>query len=105
MNIGEFRHRIKLLKEERYKDEGGDWVIGIKEVASLWAKVTNIHGREFFAAATLHQERTLLFTIRYFPDVDEDMYIQFRGRNCDIKFIDNIKYRNEYLEIRALMQD
>lgn len=35
------------------------------------------------------------------PDIDEKTNIWFDGRGYNIGFIDNVKYRNEYLEIKA----
>lgn len=105
MNIGEFRHRIKVLKEEIVEDEiGNQWLESV-EIADLWAKVSNLHGTEYFAAASIQLEKMLVFTTRYKEWLDETMCILFQGKNYDIKFVDNIKYRNKYLEIRALLSD
>ena len=59
--------------------------------------------REFFAASAVQLEKMVLFTIRYIPDLDETMHIMFRGDKYNINFIDNIKYKNKYLEIKALL--
>jgi len=47
-------------------------------------------------------EKMLLFTVRFYPGLHEGMQIRFQGDLYDIKFIDNIKYKNKYLEIKAL---
>ena len=104
MNIGEFRHRIKILKEEVVEDDIGNQYKETVEIASLWAKVSNLHGREYFAAAYIQLEKMLVFTTRYKEGLDETMRIRFQGNDYDIQFIDNIKYRNEYLEIKALLK-
>lgn len=99
--IGDLRHRITLMTFEVVEDEWfnqyEEWV----EIAHLWAKVTNLHGSEYFAAATVQMEKMLLFTIRYTEGIDETMLIRFQDRDYDIQFIDNIKYRNKYMEIKA----
>ena len=105
MNIGKFRHRIRILKKELVVDEIGDTVEKIIEVATLWAKVSNLHGREYFTALYVQREKTLIFTTRYKEGLDETMFLEFQGKDYDIKFIDNIKYKNEYLEIQALIKD
>lgn len=105
MNIGKFRHKIRILKKEWVTDEIGDMVEKIVEVATLWAKVSNLHGREYFAALSVQLEKTLIFTTRYKEGLDETMIIEFQGKDYDINFIDNIKYKNEYLEIQALLKN
>ena len=101
-NAGELRHRITLQKFATTTDADGfvvqDWV----DVATVWAAVENLHGREYWEAATVQAENTLKFTIRYRPDVTNDMRIVFRGQTYEITAIDNIKYRNEFLEIKAV---
>ena len=105
MNIGEFRHRIVVMEYVVYEDE---WLNPIKEwreVARLWAKVSNIYGKEYFAAASVHLERTVVFTTRYKDGLDESMIIRFQGKDYNIQFIDNVKYRNKYMEIKTLLKE
>jgi len=47
----------------------------------------------------------LVFTTRYREGLDESMRIRFQGRDYDIKFVDNIKYQNRYMEIKAMLMD
>jgi SPP1 family predicted phage head-tail adaptor len=42
------------------------------------------------------------FTIRYLEGVDTTMRILFTGKQYNITAIDNIKYQNRYMEIKAL---
>lgn len=39
--------------------------------------------------------------MHYRPDIGKKTNIWFDGRGYNIGFIDNVKYRNEYLEIKA----
>ncbi|MPM82178.1 hypothetical protein SDC9_129239 [bioreactor metagenome] len=71
----------------------------------LWAAVTNLHGREYFAAAVVKAENTVKFTIRYAEGIDESMRILFKGKQYDISSIDNIKYANKFIEIKAMEVD
>lgn len=104
MNIGEFRHRIIISKLYLYQDEYDNEIEEWREIARPWAKVSNIYGKEYFAAASVHLEKMLIFTIRYKAGLDEEMQIRFQGKDYNIQFIDNIKYRNKYLEIKALLK-
>ena len=103
MKIGELRHRVGVLEFVTYYDEWEnqrkEWI----EVEQVWAKVSNLHGREYFAAATIQLEKTLVFTVRYKEGLDESMRLRFQGKSYDIQFVDNIKYRNKFMEIKALL--
>lgn len=70
---------------------------------STWAKVTNIHGGEYFFAAAVHLEKDVSFVIRYRSDISEKWNIKFRGQKYNIQFIDNVKYGDQYLEIKATL--
>lgn len=105
MNIGEFRHRIRLLKLEFIQNDIGVYIEEWVEVANLWARVSNLYGKEYFAAASIQLEKMLIFTTRYKEGLDENMGIRFQGNTYDIKFVDNIKYKNKYLEIKALLRN
>lgn len=102
MEIGELRHRITLQKFSITTNENGfeveDWV----EIKTVWAAVTNLMGKEFFEAAAVQAEKTVKFTIRYIGGIDESMRIMFKDKIYNITFIDNIKYRNKFIEIKAL---
>ncbi len=99
--IGDLRHRITLQKEIAITDTDGftkrDW----QDFTTVWAAVENLHGREYWEAAAVQMENTVKFTIRYRNDITNDMRIRFRNRYFEIISIDNIKHRNEFIEIKA----
>lgn len=101
MNPGLLRHRITLQKFMVITDPDGFITQQWQDVATVWAAVENLHGREYWEAASVQAENTVKFTIRYRPDVDQTMRIVFRGKIYNIISVDNIKYRNEYIEIKA----
>ncbi|MBP2028697.1 SPP1 family predicted phage head-tail adaptor [Acetoanaerobium pronyense] len=102
MNIGEFRHLITIKKQIVEQDINGFEIKKYDIHATLWAKVSNLHGKEFFEAAAIQKEKTVKFTIRSVKTLDETMKIEFQGKLYDIIFIDNIKYENKYMEIKAI---
>lgn len=105
MNPGELRHRIKLQSLETIVNENGfeeeSWV----DLRTVWASIKNLHGREYFEAAAVQKENTVKFTIRYIKDLDTSMKILFKGKHYNIIQIDNIRYENKYIEIKALEVD
>lgn len=82
-----------------------------QDYKGAWAAARNLHGEEFYTAGEEQSKKTAVFTIRYRTDIDESMRIKFGKRLVEnkevdrvfeIQFIDNMKYQNEFLEIKAL---
>lgn len=96
------RHRIILQKITATPNENGFESEVTEEYKTVWAAVSNLQGREFFAAAQVNVESTVKFTIRYLAGIDPAMRIIFKGKAYNITAIDNIKYKNRYIEIKAL---
>jgi SPP1 family predicted phage head-tail adaptor len=102
MEIGDLRHRITLQKLTTSVNESGFEVETWEDYKTVWAAASNLHGREYFAAAAVQAENTVKFIIRYLPNIDTSMRILFQGRQYNIIAIDNIKYQNRFMEIKAL---
>lgn len=102
MGIGELRHRISFLKPTSSVNENGFETEGFVEIKTVWAAVANLSGGEYYAAAAVQKEKTVKFRIRAVKDIDETMMIAFGGRQYNITSIDNMKYENRYMEIKAL---
>lgn len=102
MKIGELRQRITILQITSTIDVNGFTLEAATELATVWAAVSNLHGKEYFAAKAVQAENTVKFTIRYLPGVHSGMRILFQDRMFNITDIDDIKYRKKYLEIKAV---
>lgn len=102
MNIESLNKRITIQKFTLTINENGfeeeDWV----DYKTIWSAVSNLFGREYFSAMAVQAEKTIKFTIRYTKDIDESMRIVFQNKIYNITFIDNVKYDNIYLEIKAI---
>ncbi|MDD4802295.1 MAG: phage head closure protein [Syntrophomonas sp.] len=105
MGIGDMRHRITFLKITHSINENGFGSEVMEEYMTVWAAVNNLTGKEFFAAAQVNAENTVKFTIRYLAGLDQSMKIIFQGKTYNITAIDNIKYQNRYMEIKAMEVD
>ncbi|MEG0729630.1 MAG: phage head closure protein [Anaerovoracaceae bacterium] len=102
MEIGQLKHRITFLKPTSNINENGFETEGFIEFKTVWASVSNLSGREYFAAAAIQKEKIVKFKIRSISDIDETMKIAFQGKHYNITSIDNIKYENKYIEVKAL---
>ncbi|MGE5417479.1 MAG: phage head closure protein [Acidobacteriota bacterium] len=99
------RHRITLLKVTSTVNENGFEVELLQDYKTVWAAVSNLYGKEYFAAKAVQSENTVKFIIRYLVELDQTMQIRFQGKVYNITSIDNIKYRNRYMEIQAVEVD
>lgn len=102
MKTEELRHKIILQKLTTSTNENGFEEEVWEDYLTVWAGVSNLYGREYFEAAALQAEKTVKFTVRFIKDITESMRILFEGKQYNIISIDNIKYRNRYMEVKAL---
>ena len=102
MDIGDLRHRIIIQKFTLCVNENGFETEAWQDYKSVWAAVSNLSGREYYQAAAIQAEKTVKFQIRHIEDLDTEMKIIFKDKQYNIISIDNIKYANKYLEIKAL---
>lgn len=102
MEIGALKHRITLQKLTSTVSENGFETESYEEVKTVWAKILNLTGREYFQAAAIQKEKTVKFVFRSGVEVDETMRILFQGKLYNITFIDNIRYENKYIEVKAM---
>lgn len=87
MNTGRLKHRIKLQEQHETQDPNtGNITSAWVDVASVWASIEGINGREFVAAAAEQATVTWRIAIRY-RDVLPTWRIVFDGRNFNIKAI------------------
>jgi SPP1 family predicted phage head-tail adaptor len=101
MKSEELKHKITIQRLTTTTNENGFVNEVWEDFKTVWAAITNLFGREYFAAASVQAENTVKFTIRYTPGISNDMQIYFNGNLYKIIHIDNIKYGNRYIEIKG----
>lgn len=102
MRIGELRNRITILQITAFIDENGFAHDEETGLVTVWAAVSNLHGKEYFAAKAVQAENTIKFTVRFQAGITSNMKISFQDRIFNITDIDDIKYRKKYQEIKAV---
>lgn len=103
--IGDLKHRITFQVLGTDVNDNGFEVSSWQEHITVWAKVLNLSGKEYFEAATINKEKTVKFIIRFIKGIDENMMISFEDRRYNITDINNIRYENKYCEIKAMEVD
>jgi SPP1 family predicted phage head-tail adaptor len=79
MRAGQLRHRVQLQRQRLADDLVGGDDVSFTHVATLWADVSTIGGREFWEAKKLVPELTHQVEIRYRADVAPGMRFTFRN--------------------------
>lgn len=101
MDAGALKHPIVI---EQWDEDAEDWVE--KPYFSCRAYVNGLSGSEYWTASAVQAENTVDFTVRYckkLADIIPQLYrIKFRGVPYDITTIDNIRFEDKWLKIRAV---
>ena len=105
MNIGDLKRRVTFQRFTTVVNDNGFEEETWQDYKTVWASVSNLYGREYFEAAAIQAEKTVKFTIRFINEIDESMRIKFRDKQYNITSIDNIKYENKFIEIKAMEVD
>lgn len=109
MDGGAYRHKIVIEKMSHSYDSVGNPVEEWKPFRKTYAYMNGLSGREYWEAATLNAENTVDFVCRwkkFFEEMDTTNYrIVWRGKNFDIKTIDNVQFRNETVKLRTVHSD
>ena len=99
-NPGELRTSILLKRRSITKTAGFQSVTPVT-VATVWAKWTNAHGSEVWAAQAVQAVQPATVLIRYRSDVDTTCLVEKGGQDWEVVSVDNIQERNEYLELKV----
>ncbi len=108
MVLGEWKDKIIIQKSAAGNDKAGNHVLAWRDYYTCHAYVNNLSGKEYWEAAQLNAEKEVFFLIRYCSEVkeidSEHFRILFRGQIYNITFIDNVKYQNKTLKLRAALE-
>ncbi|MDA8212164.1 MAG: phage head closure protein [Clostridia bacterium] len=99
MNAGELRHRVKIQQKSVTRDSFGAESVTWSDVATVWAVVEPLRGREFFGAQQVNAEVTTRIRIRYRSGVVPTMRALYGSRVYDIQSVINLDERNRELQL------
>lgn len=103
--LGEWKERIVFQKSTLGNDKTGNHVLSWEDYYSCSAYVNNLSGKEYWEAAQVNAQTEIYFVVRYCSEVavmDAEHYrILFRGQIYNMTFLDNVKYHNKILKLRA----
>jgi len=97
--FSKLRHRVIMQQNQptinAFGEETEHWV----DIATVWASVEPLKGREFFAAQKENSETTVRITIRYRSGISPDMRIKFDGKIYEINAIIDVEERHIELQL------
>lgn len=106
IDIVKLDKRITIQKYTTYQNENGFNIEDWQDYKTIWASVNNLWGKEFYAAKAVNAENTVEFICRYSRDLEnidtKEYRIFWNNRTFNITFVDNIKYENKWLKIKAI---
>lgn len=111
MNANELRHPIVIEKLTSGFDEIGNQTESWATYHPCRAAINGVSGREYTAAKAEQAESTLTFRIRYCaalkdltrPGSTQGYRINWGGEVFDIEHVDNYKFLNKSLNIKAVI--
>lgn len=101
MRAGTLDQRVKIESKVEARDAEGGVTESWATFDTVWAKVIGIGGREFFDAAAVNAEDTVVFRVRWRTGILQTMRMVWDGRNYDIRAIKELG-RNDGLEITGV---
>ena len=99
MNIGKLRHRITLLRQVNEVNDYGASTQTWRTVATVWAEVRPLSGREYFSAQQVQSEVTTQIWLRYIDGIKPSMKVKFGNREFEILSVLNTQERDVSLQL------
>ena len=106
MQAGKLRHRVtiqQLVAGSPQQNAGGEPDTTWTDVATVYASVEPLRGRELFAAQAVNSEVSGQIRMRYRAGISPDMRIVYAGRHYDILALVNPLERN--IELLAYVRE
>lgn len=98
VSLGELRHRVSLQTKTITKAEGipqENWTT----VATVWAAIADLSGKEYFQAASVQSEVTSRIRIRYRPGITPAMRVFYGSRLFTILSVIDKDERHREIEL------
>lgn len=101
ISAGVLDQRVTLQSKSVSRGANGEEVVTWNDVATVWARVAQLRGREYFAAAQMQDAVDVKVTIRYRAGVTRDQRLLWNGAPLDIVSA-IVVGRNEQIELMCI---
>ena len=99
INAGRLTERVTLQARQGTQNALGEAVGAWVDIATVWAEVAPLRGREYFASGQMQSTVEVKVTIRNRPDVVPTMRVVHRGVPHEIVSVIDPKSEGEGLEL------
>jgi len=101
MRAGELRHRVTFKEKSVTRNDFNEEVITWTEVATVWASVEDLSGREFYEARRAGAQVTTRIRMRYRSDIAPEMQATWDGHTYDIEAVTDPTGRKRELVVHV----
>lgn len=101
INPGDLRTSVTLQSRTVTVGDGGFPVPSWSTITTVWARWTNVHGSEMWAAQAVEAENAATVLIRYQAGLDRTCAVLKGSERFEIVSIDDIQERHEYMELKV----
>ena len=102
INPGRFRERVALQRRVVGVDALGQESTSWADVATLWAEVLPIRGREYFAASQMQAPTDVRIRIRWRTGVEPTMRVAWKGQPHEVVSVIDPEGRGAVLELMCV---
>ncbi|HIV29022.1 MAG TPA: phage head closure protein [Candidatus Ornithocaccomicrobium faecavium] len=101
MKAGDLKHRITIERPEETTDERGNRRTVWRPIATCWASMADVSGRDFYAAQAYQAQDTVTFGIRWRDSIDRECRIVHAGQIYQIEQINHLGYKRDFMHIKT----
>lgn len=101
IRAGELDRRVVLQQRSSSKDTYGQQVMTWTDVATLWANIRPLSGREMLTAGAINSELSHVVTIRYRSGVTPAMRLTYGGQVFNILSVIDPEMAHVSLELQC----
>lgn len=100
---GKLNKRVTIQRCEDIEDVNGFSKTQWQDIKTVWARVNNLYGKEYWEAKKYDAQNTVEFTIRFnaCKDISINDRIKFKNKIFNIISVDNVLYGDENYKIKA----
>lgn len=99
MRPGELRRQVQIQQRNSTQDSFGQRVQTWATVATTWADIQPLSGRELETAQAVRSEVTHTVVIRYRPGVTAAMRVVYQGRYFNVLSVIDVDTRHKVMQL------
>jgi SPP1 family predicted phage head-tail adaptor len=99
MQAGRLRHRVTIQEKNASRNTYGEEVPAWSEIATVWAGVEPLRGREYLEMRQVQAEVTTRIRMRYLSGIAPEMRVVWGNHTYDILTVIHINTRGAEMQL------